>query len=177
MTRTTIPSTGYYIVLKKVFKKIYNISFFPSLDDLVGWIPRICPKKVIGPQKPDALLPCFPIMSEVNETQAGRPVEASSRYPPGLFGNTPLGYVKDGKWHVTVPSNFPQGGFKDWSRCAFMTVTPDRRYVPAVCKDKNVGPGDTFVIDYPKVPKEGTVKVVRVVMPVLPDWQVSYFML
>jgi len=26
----------------------------------------------------------------------------------GLFGNTPLGVEKDGKWHVTVPSNFPQ---------------------------------------------------------------------
>ena len=112
-------------------------------------------------------------MSEVNENQ----VKVSSRYPPGLFGNTPLGYVKDGKWHVTVPSNFPHGGFKNWSRCAFFTVTPDRRYVPAVCKDPNVGPGDTFVIDYPKVPKEGTVKVVRVVMPVLPDWQVSNFLL
>ena len=44
-------------------------------------------------------------MSEVNENQVV--VQASSRYPPGLFGNTPLGYVKDGKWHVTVPSNFP----------------------------------------------------------------------
>lgn len=135
----------------------------------------------LQPRKNDALLPCpafprlVPIMSEVNENQVV--VQASSRYPPGLFGNTPLGYVKDGKWHVTVPSNFPQGGFKSWSRCAFMTVTPDRRYVPAVCKDPNVGPGDTFVIDYPKVPKEGTVKVVRVVMPVLPDWQVSYFLL
>ena len=90
-----------------------------------------------------------------------------------MFGNTPLGVEKDGKWHVTVPSNFPQGGFKGWSNCAFMTVTPDRRYAPAVCKDPNVGPGDTFVIDLPKVPAEHTVQVIRVVMPQLLDYETS----
>lgn len=112
---------------------------------------------------------------DVNSVQPRMAPRTAGQYrktrTAGLFGNTPLGVEKDGKWHVTVPSNFPQGGFKGWSNCAFMTVTPDRRYAPAVCKDPNVGPGDTFVIDLPKVPAEHTVQVIRVVMPQLLDYE------
>lgn len=98
------------------------------------------------------------------------PVPIYQGLPPGsgLFADAPLGYVKDGNWHVPIPHNFPKNGLDGWSKCAFMTVTPDRRYVPVVVKDSNVGPGDIAVLPYPQPPADHLVKCVfKVIMPCL----------